>query len=129
MIYDMEQFNGEPEIVLPKELETEYYRLQFLADAGNERIKKEMEISIQAGELVGVLYDALLKQYKDPGDPETLKSLNKLCVRLVFCLYAKDAGIFGGRNMFHDYLQVHQWETYRAPIDLRRYQELTAKKG
>ena len=62
-----------------------------------------MEISLQAGELVGVLYDALLKQYKDPSDPETLKHLNKLCVRLVFCLYAEDAGILGNRNMFHDF--------------------------
>ncbi len=33
-----------------------------------------------------------------------MKSLNVLCVRLVFCLYAEDAGIFGGRGMFHDYL-------------------------
>ena len=104
-IYDMEQPNGEPEIVLLKDLGTEYYRLQFLVDAGNEHIKKEMEISLQAGELVGVLYDALLKQYKDPDDPETLKSLNKLCVRLVFCLYAEDAGIFGNKSMFHDYLR------------------------
>jgi len=64
-----------------------------------------MEVSLQAGELVGVLYDALLKQYKDPTAPETLKSLNALCVRLVFCLYAEDAGIFGRRDMFHDYLK------------------------
>ena len=60
---------------------------------------------MQAGELVGVLYDELLKQYKDPTAPETLKSLNALCVRLVFCLYAEDAGIFGRRDMFHDYLK------------------------
>ena len=117
-IYDMEQPNGEPEIILLENLETEYYRLQFLVDAGNEHIKKEMEISLQAGELVGVLYDALLKRYKDPGDPETLKSLNKLCVRLVFCLYAEDAGIFGGRDMFHDYLQTHQREARQALINL-----------
>lgn len=77
-----------------------------------------MEISLQAGELVGVLYDALLKQYKDPGDQETLKSLNMLCVRLVFCLYAEDAGIFGGHGMFHNYLQAHQSEARRALIDL-----------
>ena len=117
-VYDMEQPNGEPEVIRLENLETEYYRLQFLVDVGSEHIKKEMEISLQAGELVGVLYDALLKQYKDPGDPETLKSLNKLCVRLVFCLYAEDAGIFGGRNMFHDYLQAHQREARQALINL-----------
>ena len=104
-IYDMNRPNSEPEIVLLENLEKEYYRLQFLVDMGNEHIKKEMEISLQAGEIVGVLYNALLKQYKDPKNTESLKSLNALCVRLVFCLYAEDAGIFGGKSMFHDYLR------------------------
>ena len=54
-----------------------------------------------------------MKQYKDPEDPETLKSLNKLCVRLVFCLYAEDAGIFGSKSMFYDYLQGHERESRR----------------
>ena len=104
-IHDMSRPNDEPEILKLANLEKEFHRLQFLVDTGNEHIKKEMEISLQAGELVGVLYDALLKQYKEPNDPETLKSLNALCVRLVFCLYAEDAGIFGGKSMFHDYLR------------------------
>ena len=117
-IHDMNRPNDEPEVLKLADLEKEFQRLQFLVDTGSEHIKKEMEISLQAGELVGVLYDALLKQYKDPGDPETLKSLNKLCVRLVFCLYAEDAGIFGNRSMFHDYLQRHEREARRALIDL-----------
>ena len=117
-IHDMNRPNDEPEVLKLADLEKEFHRLQFLVDTGSEHIKKEMEISLQAGELVGVLYDALLKQYKDPGDPETLKSLNKLCVRLVFCLYAEDAGIFGNRSMFHDYLQGHEREARRALIDL-----------
>lgn len=104
-VYDMERPGGDPEVILLEDLEKEFYRLQFLVDTGSEHIKKEMEISLQAGELVGVLYDELLKQYKAPDDPDTLKSLNKLCVRLVFCLYAEDAGIFGGKSMFHDYLR------------------------
>jgi len=104
-IHDMNRPNDEPEIIRLADLEKEYSRLDFLVDTGKEHIKKEMEVSLQAGELVGVLYDALLKQYKDPDDPEALKSLNKLCVRLVFCLYAEDAGIFGGKSMFHDYLK------------------------
>ena len=119
-IHDMNRPNDEPEILKLADLEKEYHRLQFLVDTGSEHIKKEMEISLQAGELVGVLYDALLKQYKDPGDPETLKSLNKLCVRLVFCLYAEDAGIFGGKSMFHDYLEHHRAEDRRALINLFR---------
>lgn len=104
-IYDMEQPSGEAEVVLLENLGTEYYRLQFLVDIGDSHIQKEMEISLQAGDLVGAIYDAVLKQYKNPDDPETLRSLNKLCVRLVFCLYAEDAGIFGGHGKFHHYLK------------------------
>ena len=118
-IHDMNRPNDEPEIMRLEDLPQEAHRLQFLVDTGSEHIKKEMEISLQAGELVGVLYDALLKQYKDPSDPETLKSLNKLCVRLVFCLYAEDAGIFGSKSMFHDYLQQYSTkDSRRALIDL-----------
>ena len=119
-IHDMNRPNDEPEVLKLADLEKEFHRLQFLVDTGSEHIKKEMEISLQAGELVGVLYDALLKQYKDPSDPETLKSLNKLCVRLVFCLYAEDAGIFGNKSMFHDYLGNHRSEDRRALINLFR---------
>ena len=117
-IHDMNRPNDDPEIVRLADLEREYPRLQFLVDTGDASIKKEMEVSLQAGEIVGVLYDALLKQYKDPESAETLKSLNALCVRLVFCLYAEDAGIFGGRGMFHNYLKNHAGEARRALMDL-----------
>lgn len=118
-LHDMNRPNDEPETIQLADLEKEYHRLNFLVDMGDESIRKEMEISLQAGELVGALYDALLKQYKDPDDPETLKSLNMLCVRLVFCLYAEDAGIFGGRNKFHDYLRSFPAkDVRRALIDL-----------
>lgn len=104
-VYDMERPRGEPEIIELANLEKEYYRLQFLVDAGNEHLKREMEVSIAAGEIVGLLYDAFYKQYANPESEHSLKSLNKLCVRLVFCLYAEDAGIFGHHGMFHDYLK------------------------
>ena len=104
-VYDMENPQGEPEIILLSNLETEYYRLQFLVEQGNEHLKKEMEVSLQAGEIIGQIYDEFLKQYINPDDPHTLQSLNILCVRLVFCLYAEDAGLFGEKRcMFHDYL-------------------------
>lgn len=89
-IHDMNRPNDTPEVIALAELEKEYPRLQFLVDTGNERIQKEMQISLQAGELVGKLYDSLLIQYKNPSNPASLKSLNMLCVRLVFCLYAED---------------------------------------
>ncbi len=118
LIYDMEKPNGEPESILLKNFAKEYYRLQFIVNAENENIKKEMEISIKAGEIVGVLYDALLKQYNEK-DEEELKSLNELCVRLVFCLYAEDSDLFGNRLAFHDYLQSFAIkDVRRAFIDL-----------
>lgn len=121
LVYDMEKPNGEPEEIHLADLEKEYYRLQFLVDVADANIQKEMEISIQAGELVGKLYDAILKQYIDPTAEATLKSLNMLCVRLVFCLYAEDAGIFGKHNMFHNYLQnAGVRNARRALIDLFR---------
>lgn len=103
-VYDMERPGGEPEEILLENLEKEYYRLQFLVDSGNEHLKREMEVSIAAGEIVGLLYDEFAKQYADPTSERAMKSLNVLCVRLVFCLYAEDAGIFGRHGMFHDYL-------------------------
>ena len=118
LIYDMEKPNGEPESILLKNLPKEYYRLQFIVNSQNENIKKEMEISIKAGEIVGILYDALLKQYNEK-DEQELKSLNELCVRLVFCLYAEDSGLFGEKLAFHNYLQSFQVkDTRRALIDL-----------
>ena len=120
-VYDMERPTGDPEIIKLCDLEKEYYRLQFLVDTGDTNIKKEMEVSLQAGEIVGVLYDALLKQYKAPEAEDTLKSLNALCVRLVFCLYAEDAGIFGSKSMFHDYLRdIPASGIRKALVDLFR---------
>lgn len=108
LIYDMNKPNGEPERILLKDLPKEYYRLQFLVEQKSEMLKKEEQISIDAGELVGKLYNALIKRYKNPESPETLKSLNMLCVRLVFCLYAEDAHIFPKHEMFGIYLKQFQ---------------------
>lgn len=112
LVYDMEQPNGEPEQILLENLGKEYYRLQFLVDAKNEHLSKEMEVSMKAGDIVGKIYEALLEQYGD-NSPEALRWLNILCVRIVFCLYAEDAGVFG-HDQFHDFLV-----TYEAK-DLRR---------
>ena len=106
-IFDMNKPQSEPEVVYLKDLEEDYYRLNFLVDKEDIYIKKSTEVSIKAGELVGTLYDALLRQYNNPDDEEVLKNLNILCVRLVFCFYAEDVGLFGRHNMFHDYLRSY----------------------
>ena len=127
-VYDMEQPNGEPQKIQLKDLEKEYYRLQFLVDTKSEHVTKEMQVSMQAGEIVGQIYEALLKQYDD-SSPEALRWLNILCVRIVFCLYAEDAGVFT-HNQFHDYLYSYEskdlrralhdlFEILNTPIDKR----------
>lgn len=104
-VYDMEHPNSEPVRIELKDLDKNYYQLEFLVDKSNEHLEKEKQVSLSAGELVGKIYDELLKQYKDPDNEHSQKSINQLCVRIVFCLYAEDAGIFGKKNMFHDYLE------------------------
>ena len=104
LVYDMEHPDGDPFEIKLADLGKEYYHLRFLVETGADHLKHEEQVSMQAGVIVGKLYDALLKEYKDPTNPESLRSLNVLCVRLVFCLYSEDAGIFGKHDMFHDYL-------------------------
>ncbi|HAC32480.1 MAG TPA: methylase, partial [Treponema sp.] len=121
LVYDMENPNGEPEEILLENLEKEYYRLSFITDEGSVHLKKELEVSKKAGDIIGEIYDAILKQYKDADNPSpaTLKSLNMLCVRIVFCLYAEDAGIFGHKAIFGDYLkQFEAKDLRRALLDL-----------
>ena len=125
-VHDMENPNGEPYIILLKELGKEYYRLQFLVEQGNEHLQKEMEVSMKAGETVGKLFEALIKQYIDPTKPSTMRSLNILCVRLVFCLYAEDANIFGKHDMFHDFLVKFDVDSLREQL-IKLFQVLNTK--
>ena len=108
LIYDLNNRNAGYEEILLKDLPKEHYRLSFIVDSKNEHIKKEEELSFKAGELVGKLYDAFSKQYRDLTNEQSQKDLNELCVRLVFCLYAEDAGLFGRKNVFHDYLAKYE---------------------
>lgn len=115
-MFDMENPTGEPEVLYLKDLENEYYRLAFLLDKDDDNIKKAKEASMKAGELVGVLYSALLKEYDNPESETTLHDLNALCVRLVFCFYAEDSGLFGRRNMFYDYLNKRKGINFRDAL-------------
>ena len=86
-----------------------------------EIIRMLTDMFLKAGDIIGEIYDAILKQYKDADNPSpaTLKSLNMLCVRIVFCLYAEDAGIFGHKSIFGDYLkQFEAKDLRRALLDL-----------
>lgn len=115
LVYDLEQPDKEPEQIFLKDIEKEYYRLQFLIDSRHNYLRREEELSLQAGMLVGKLYDALIKQYINP-DEQSLRSLNILCVRLVFCLYAEDAGLFATRTAFEDYIRSFATENTRDAV-------------
>ncbi len=118
-VYDMEQPNGEPKVIRVADLDKEAYRLEFLIDKTNEHLEREMKVSIEAGEIVGEIYEGLLKRYINPDSPDSLHAINQLVVRLVFCLYAEDAGIFGHHMVFHDYLARFSSRDFRrALIDL-----------
>lgn len=129
-IYDMNARVPEPVKIALVELQSKYLLLDFLVKQDVKKLSHEMEVSIKAGDIVGLIYDAFLKQYKIPDGNEKqesaeqkekrehkLKSLNALCVRLVFCLYAEDAGIFGEhRDIFHDYLEAYDVKDCRRAL-------------
>ena len=128
-IYDMNARVPEAVKISLDEIPSKYPLLDILIKKDVQKISHEMEVSIKAGDIVGLLYEAFLKQYKIPevkAKEETieqkekrehkLKSLNALCVRIVFCLYAEDAGIFGKRNIFHDYLKAYEVKDCRRAL-------------
>ena len=86
------------------ELPEQIYLLDFLIDPQHSRRKREEKVSLDAGALIGKIYEMLRGQYHDPDTPESQHSLNVLCVRLVFCLFAEDAEIFP-KDAFYNYLQ------------------------
>ena len=120
LVYDMNEVRPEenPIEILLEELPEKYHLLSFLIDPTVKKITVEQQLSFKAGELVGKLYDLMLPLYKDPTADSTLQSLNKFCVRIVFCLYAEDAMLFGPKGSeFHDYLESDS-NTRRALIQL-----------
>ena len=116
-VYDMEQPQAEPMEILLENLEREYYLLKFLVDDNTTSLRREKEISIKAGELIGKLYNELHQQYHNPDTPQALHSLNVLCIRLVFCLFAEKSLLFGdNRSAFHDYLKAYKPSQMRKAI-------------
>jgi len=115
-VYDMEKPHGEPTVIRLEDLEKEAYRLEFIVGTSNEHLEREMAISMEAGEIVREIYSGLLKQYKNPDNPESLHAMNQLIVRLVFCFYAEDAGMFGKKTMFHDYLSRFSSRDFRRGL-------------
>ena len=139
LVYDMEQPQADPVSILLRDLAKEHHRLSFLVKETSTHLERELQISLRAGEIIGEIHDALLLQYQLGGTPGSVPSgsagvspameqnaqketsaLNILCVRLVFCFYAEDAGIFA-KDQFHDYLKAQDTPRMRrALLDLFR---------
>lgn len=126
-IHDMNRPYDEPVVILLKDLPNEYSKLSFITDAQRLHIQHEKQVSLDAGKIVGRLYDALAKQYVNPDDEHSKHSLNVLCVRFVFCLYAEDAGVFL-KDQFHDYLKDVPVEDMREAV-LRLFEVLDTPVG
>ncbi|MBQ3444031.1 MAG: class I SAM-dependent DNA methyltransferase [Selenomonadaceae bacterium] len=137
LIYDMETLVTPTKILLT-ELPDKFHAFDFLIDETKNKLRVELELSLKAGEIVGKLYDALHSQYINPDNEHSLASLNKLCVRLVFCLFAESSGIFGKHKIFRDWLEgsrnirqdlILLFDVLNTPLELRDpYLDDTLKK-
>lgn len=78
--------------------------LNIIIDPNNSRLEKEKQVSIEAGRLIGQLYDLMREGYIDPDSDASQHALNVLCVRLVFCLYCEDSDLFP-KDAFYNYLK------------------------
>lgn len=97
-IWDSYHKNAPLRIIPLKEFPKRWEELLFLVKPYNDvpvpkDEKREKSVSITASEYVRDLYKTLVAVNKN-GTKEELQSLNVFCVRVVFCLYAEDAGLF-----------------------------------
>jgi hypothetical protein len=80
----------------------------FLPAAGKERYRavEENPVDVKATGKLARLYDALTKANPDWGSDERRHEMNQLMMRLIFCMFAEDVGIFPD-NQFSRLLFTH----------------------
>ena len=116
-IYDLDQNRRTPEAIKPviiklDEFEQQFPRLHFMVDPTMLDYRYPIlplreSLSLEAAIRVADLRTKLHGLYRDTEPALVQQSLNKLCVRLVFCFYADDAGLFKdqeGNKLFQSYL-------------------------
>ena len=103
-VFDMDKLHPErdPIKISLYELPKRFNVLNFIVESQN--ISYERELSVKASAIVAKIYNGLKNELKIKS-PTALADLNKLCVRLVFCLYAESIDIFGKHKIFRDYLR------------------------
>ncbi len=116
-IYDQNDKQADPVVVSLENFSEGFRSLSVLVDLDANSVPHEVQLSVSAGALIGRIYRALRVQYGDKIPPaEVDRSLNVLCVRLAFCLYAEDSGLFGRHAMFHDYMRESSVEDMRQSL-------------
>ena len=128
--YDLDRdprATGEPadEFAL-EELGDHLGTLASIFSVEHSRMSVQQKLSEHAGVLVADLHNALARQYDDPDDPGSHHSLAVLTVRIVFCLYAEDAGLFP-MNAFSDYVKGNDANHLRRAV-INLFQVLNTPK-
>ena len=96
-LYDLEE---DDEVFFPlSELHKNVEKLVFILGLQKRTFKDQDPVNIEASELVGKLHDAL----EESG--YTGHDLEQFLVRIVFCMFADDTGIFEPRDIFLDLLE------------------------
>lgn len=131
-IYNMDEPEAlrKPMKLTLAELPEHFHQLDFLIDKDAKPSNiEEVKVSVKAGELVGKLYDAFIEAYEKYGElrEQDFHALNVLCVRIVFCLYAEDSGLFGRKDAFGKYLASWKWENAQQALD-QLFQVLDTKE-
>ncbi len=86
------------------ELPQNIHRFAFIAGYRTQRIRESDPINQEAVVAVGQLHDALKR------DNYTGEKLEVFLVRLLFCLFADDTGIFQPKDSFHDLIEFQTKE-------------------
>lgn len=96
-IWDSYHKNAPVKSIMLEELPSRWRDLKILVEPyrpeGFVDEKREERVSSTASEFIRNLYDTIYASKKEWTKSE-LQSLNMFCVRVVFCLFAEDAGIF-----------------------------------
>lgn len=102
-IYD--RLRNKDIVIYLQDFERKVSQLRFLVDKEENPYRHSEKLSEKSVSRIKTLYDLLKKQYiAEFGNNFSLKDLNILCVRLVFCLFAEKAGVFK-QDQFIKYFQ------------------------
>ena len=106
---------------LPEHIE----KFGFVLGVASRTFRDQDPANIEAAELVGKLHDSL----RDAGYPR--HDLERFLVRIVFCLFADDTGVFEPRDILLDFLEERTREdgTDLGPLLARIFQVLNTPEG